>query len=1177
MKRIKLNLKKGLAKLLIMVMLFGLLPSMDSSVHVKAAENTQTAPTMTINLKDNTNNIPGIIDPIQPEKYSQWQGSFVYFGSYEGNPIKFRVLDANTTDYYFNPTMFLDCDEVLVNRSFSNNGRSDWESSDLRIWMNSSYGLLSAFTVAEQNAIASSMRNIDYGLESTSFISEQLRWTNLNNDKIFALDAKEVVTRKYGYYNDDEDTTNRIKYFRGTPSNWWLRSEQIFELASMVHGNGYINYTQSNQPLGVSPALNLQLSSVLLSTECGLSKKSTVPGQLLPVTNSGSNIWKITLLDTSKSIGIQTGQNVTKDVKNGISTITVPYTCSVNGSNQISVMITDRTYTSQGAKVLYYGALDTTISGSGKGTFTLPKDLPTDAKIYIMEENVNLGNYTDYASTPLELTNIIENIESVAVTDITSPTGGQVFDTTGVCTTTGVDTTTPIVTWEEKFGTGDTASYFTVTGTAAYHTTYRATVTLSAATGYQFTAGSTGTINGNIATVTYDSNSNTIKLSYEFTTPKAKLNENGITNPADISFDNGTSKATLISSLPTSVAIATEDEIVTRANVTWDTTPFNNYDETTLKAQEYTLSGTVDLDSIGIAYTEGANSTTIKVSVAKAVNIESVAVADIAFPTGGQAFDTTGVCTTTGVDTTTPIVTWEEKFGTGDTASYLTVTGKAAYHTTYRATVTLSAATGYQFTAGSTGTINGNIATVTYDSISNTIKLSYEFTTPKAKLNENGITNPADFVFAHGTSNDLIIDTLPISVAISTENQRVTKARVIWDQNPLRMLNTEVLGPQEVILTGKVDLDSLDIAYTKGANLAYVKVKIAKAGQVVAPTLSLNAGSYKANQTVSLVTTTVGASIYYTFGSESKVPVATDISTGVLANKLISTDVKDVYTKWIPYNQPIAIGGRDGVKDITTKLRVIAVKSSMYASKEVSNTYKISLANKWTTKLSCKGWVYGDKRNGRPTAVAANGTVKYKYATSKTGVYSSKEPTSSGVYYVKAYVSNSNTVVGIESNPLAFAILKKKATVMTDAKTRSKLKVSNSGKLVNGKVVGAEVEYIGSTVNTSTVTIPAVVTIGGITYKVTKIANNAFSGRTKLKKVTIGKYVTIIGSKAFYKCSSLASITIQSVNLQKIDKNAIQNINKKAVIKLPKKLYSKYSKLFKASTGYKKTMSLKKV
>lgn len=89
------------------------------------------------------------------------------------------------------------------------------------------------------------------------------------------------------------------------------------------------------------------------------------------------------------------------------------------------------------------------------------------------------------------------------------------------------------------------------------------------------------------------------------------------------------------------------------------------------------------------------------------------------------------------------------------------------------------------------------------------------------------------------------------------------------------------------------------------------------------------------------------------------------------------------------------------------------------------------------------------------------------------------------------------------------------------------------------------------------------------------IGSSAFSGCTKVVSATIGSKVTKIGAKAFYKCKNLKKIVIKGSKLKSIGKNAIKGINKNAVIKCPKKMVKKYKKLWKASTGYKKTMQIK--
>lgn len=110
----------------------------------------------------------------------------------------------------------------------------------------------------------------------------------------------------------------------------------------------------------------------------------------------------------------------------------------------------------------------------------------------------------------------------------------------------------------------------------------------------------------------------------------------------------------------------------------------------------------------------------------------------------------------------------------------------------------------------------------------------------------------------------------------------------------------------------------------------------------------------------------------------------------------------------------------------------------------------------------------------------------------------------------------------------------------------------------------------------TSITIPDYIMIKGIKCKVTSIEKKALYKGKKLKKITIGKNVQIIADNAFNGCKNLKSITIKSTVLKKVGKNAIKAIYKKATIKVPKKQYKKYKKLFSKKTGFKKSMKVKK-
>lgn len=112
---------------------------------------------------------------------------------------------------------------------------------------------------------------------------------------------------------------------------------------------------------------------------------------------------------------------------------------------------------------------------------------------------------------------------------------------------------------------------------------------------------------------------------------------------------------------------------------------------------------------------------------------------------------------------------------------------------------------------------------------------------------------------------------------------------------------------------------------------------------------------------------------------------------------------------------------------------------------------------------------------------------------------------------------------------------------------------------------GAEVSLVGTNKTAKSVTIPAVIKVKGVTYKVTSIGVKAFNGSKKLTKVTIGANIKKISNNAFFKCKSLKTVTIKSVLLTKktANKKAFKGVNKKMVIKVPKKVKKAYVKMFK--------------
>ena len=109
----------------------------------------------------------------------------------------------------------------------------------------------------------------------------------------------------------------------------------------------------------------------------------------------------------------------------------------------------------------------------------------------------------------------------------------------------------------------------------------------------------------------------------------------------------------------------------------------------------------------------------------------------------------------------------------------------------------------------------------------------------------------------------------------------------------------------------------------------------------------------------------------------------------------------------------------------------------------------------------------------------------------------------------------------------------------------------------------------------SKISIPTEVSCSGQKLKVTSIASKACLNNKNLKRVTIGRSVTRIGTKAFQGCRKLKTVHLKSSQVKKIGSSAFKNIYKKAVIKVPGKKLKFFKKLFKGK-GLSKAAVIKK-
>ena len=192
---------------------------------------------------------------------------------------------------------------------------------------------------------------------------------------------------------------------------------------------------------------------------------------------------------------------------------------------------------------------------------------------------------------------------------------------------------------------------------------------------------------------------------------------------------------------------------------------------------------------------------------------------------------------------------------------------------------------------------------------------------------------------------------------------------------------------------------------------------------------------------------------------------------------------------------------------------------------------------------------------GTATLTAATAPVvnlsKVSYLVSDSSVVSLNGATVTGLRPGTA------TITAVASDSGAFATV---TVTVIDVKTSSTDGASKNTVHKGDSFVSKKIEY--------TVTGSATVSVTG-------------AGSGKIKSITIpatvrykGKTykVTSIGSKAFYKCSKLKSITIKSKSMKSVGKNAFKGISKNVKVTVPKSRYAVYRKLFKKAGFSSKTV-----
>ena len=340
-----------------------------------------------------------LVDSGTAANISGGQNDNIYFGTWDEEPIKWRVLDDQTNTG--ESGLFLLSDALLGTGRYgdvyfdnSENTSNAWQSSTAKTWCNNFYG--SSFSNGEQGAVLATTKS-DEAL-STGGISFAASENILNGDKVFFLSAEEAENSAYGFTDDNA----RIANYGNSAGVWWLRSPYaIFTTyAGVVFGNGPVYTYVVSGVWAARPAFNLNLNSVLFTSAAVDGKPD---GGLTEVSKYSGNEWKLTLLDNSRNFAV-TEKTVSGD------TITFSYSNAQTGTNEyISVIIKDNGEITHYGRILHLGG--TTGGASGTASLTLPAGitLDNDTKLYVFNEQYNGDKKTDYASDFTDIALTVEN------------------------------------------------------------------------------------------------------------------------------------------------------------------------------------------------------------------------------------------------------------------------------------------------------------------------------------------------------------------------------------------------------------------------------------------------------------------------------------------------------------------------------------------------------------------------------------------------------------------------------------------------------------------------------------------------------------------------------------------------------------------------------------------------
>lgn len=506
MKKLKHNFKKGMAFVLSLAMVAGLVPAMSGGANkVQAAPGSGTEPSVSA-YTTKTQLMDGTFAP-NADGTAVNYGKIVFGKKSDGTTAQEWYILGKDEGVSGDNTIIFAASPIATNKVFNSStgnktysyeadtGYGDnsgnisvhgihYGASDLRAALKGMATNTIYFTTAEQGLMNATTVKTKDTKNSVTYTT---------TDKLYALQGNFDDEKKL-WAGTSDNTVLAMNSYWSSGRDFWLRSPYV------RHGNcvliasagDYVSSTYVNQHFSAQPASNLNLSSVLFASAATAASSGTKSGTITEGT-----AMTLRLDGTGNNIGTVTYNTTTGDIK------------AVKGSAQTVALVVQG---NDGTNDWYYSKKITGTDVVNVSDIVAEPKTPSSidlsaCKIWL--ETTDSAKNLTYAVNATE-TNI-KIIHSIAITDIDTPVPNTALDTKASCTTEGVKSTTPQITWTPSVTT------------AGYNTRYTASITLTADTGYEFADNVTATVSGNTATSVTNNADGTLTVTKKFTTDKRKI------------------------------------------------------------------------------------------------------------------------------------------------------------------------------------------------------------------------------------------------------------------------------------------------------------------------------------------------------------------------------------------------------------------------------------------------------------------------------------------------------------------------------------------------------------------------------------------------------------------------------------------------------------------------------